>query len=98
LTDQGYHAIQKFNGDYRYDEIIILKKESSIKNFDELIYTLLCDYEGDFHEQAILKYLGEKGIIRELKSGNTHSLLSYIKNDPQIVRVDEGGIVHLESR
>jgi hypothetical protein len=98
LTEHGYRTIQKFNKDYRYDKTILLRKNSSVRSFDDLIYTILADYNGDFHEQAILRYLSDKGIIRENRSANTYSLLSYIKNSPQIVRVDDHGTVHLLSR
>jgi len=98
LTERGYRTIRKYKGDYRYDKIILLKKGSMIKSFDELIYMILCDYEGDFHEQEVFRYLIDSDVIREIRVGNTYSLLSYIKNDPQILRIDEYGVVHLESR
>ena len=95
LIEYGYRTVQKFNKDYRYDKIILLRKNSPIKSFDDLIYTILLNYQGNFHEQVILRYLADKGIIRENKSANNYSLLSYVKNNPPIIRIDGYKTVHL---
>ena len=95
LAEHGYRMIQEYQSSYRFDPLILLKRGSLIKNFDELIYTVLTDYEGDFHENAIRRYLLDKGLIREIKFTRTHSLLKHIKNNPEIIRIDEDGIVHL---
>ncbi|PGZ92349.1 hypothetical protein COE53_12505 [Bacillus sp. AFS029533] len=61
----GFRQIKKFYSDYRYDKIIVVKKESKLETFEDLVLHVLNDYKGNMHEVSIVEYLVEKGILRE---------------------------------
>lgn len=62
----GYRQIKKFVNDYRYDMIIVVKENSPIQTFEDLVVHLLeTEYEGNMHEYGIYDFLTEKGILRE---------------------------------
>src|SRR5699024_724809 len=94
LTHNGYRQIEKKYNDYRYDMILLVSESSTIKTFDELVYTLIKNqYNGNMHESEVYDFLADKGVLRKKNSEKT---LPYeIRSESDLVYVDEIGIVHV---
>ncbi|WP_078427503.1 hypothetical protein [Alkalihalobacterium alkalinitrilicum] len=89
----GFRQIKKTFNDYRYDKVIVVREESSIQSFEDLILNVLeNEYEGNLHEIAIYEFLMEKGIVREQEYMHKKVLPYEIKTSERL-HFDELGIV-----
>lgn len=74
----GYTQIKTFSN-YRYEKLILVKPDSEIKNYQELIYHLIKNkYTGSLHESEVSEYLSSIGIANSninLKSTLLYSSL-----------------------
>ncbi len=96
LVEHGYRQITKIMNDYRYDKILLVKQESDIKTFEQLVYRVLKnEYSGNMHERSVYDFLSEKGIVREQDSPSGKVLPHELRNVQNSVNVDEIGIVSL---
>ncbi|SET57433.1 RNA polymerase sigma factor, sigma-70 family [Oceanobacillus limi] len=96
LVQKGYRQIKKIHHDYRYDRILLVRADSPITTFNELVYTVLKkEYNGNFHETAIHDFLSDKGIIRQKGSGKEKVLPYEIKHRSDLIEIDSIGIVTL---
>ncbi|QTC44085.1 hypothetical protein I7V34_21035 [Bacillus sp. V3] len=96
LVENGYRHITKIISDYRYDKIVMVKEDSSISSFEELVHFVLKhEYAGNMHERSVYDFLVEKGIVREQDSPSSKVLPHELKNVDNLVNVDELGIVTL---
>jgi hypothetical protein len=97
LVENGYRHITKIIRDYRYDKIVLVKENSSIGSFEELVHFVLKhEYSGNMHERSVYDFLVEKGILREQDSPSGKVLPHELKNVDNLVNVDELGIVSLK--
>lgn len=91
----GFRQVIKTLNDYRYDKIIVVKEESSIQSFEDLIVHILKnEYEGNMHEYAIYDFLTEKGVVREQDYIHDKNLPYEIKTSERFI-FDELGNVSL---
>ncbi|MFS0862044.1 sigma factor-like helix-turn-helix DNA-binding protein [Fredinandcohnia sp. 179-A 10B2 NHS] len=96
LIMNGYRQITKIISNYRYDKIIVVKLDSKIKTFEELVHFVLKnEYEGNMHERSVYDFLVEKGILREQDSPYSKVLPHELKNFSNLISVDSLGIVTL---
>ena len=97
VKDGGYRQITKEYNDYRYDELIIVKAESEIHTFDDLVYFILKEeYEGAWHEIPIYDFLANKSVLRQ-QVVDVKKVLPYeIKRKSQYITVDELGYVSMK--
>lgn len=94
LIQHGYRQINKVYRDYRYDKVIVVKDESSIQTFEELVHHILKnDYDGNMHEVKVYEFLMKKGILREQEYDHNKVLPHEIKGYDNLVNVDSIGIV-----
>lgn len=64
IIQQGYRGIEKEFSDYRTDRKIVVKEDSPIFRFDQLVYYILKnEYDGIMHESYICNDLMEHGVI-----------------------------------
>lgn len=97
LVRRGYRQIQKIYNDYRYDKIIIVKEDSPIETFEQLVHHILKEeYDGNMHEVPVYDFLAEKGIFREQEYDHMKVLPYEIKNSGKLIQVDELGFVTLK--
>jgi Sigma-70, region 4 len=95
LQSCGYRQIRKIYNDYRYDKVIVVKNESPIKSFEDLIYFVVKnEYSGNNHEVNIYDFLAEKGILREHLHAHKKVLPYEIKSSEKFI-IDELGFVTL---
>lgn len=91
----GYRQIIKVLNDYRYDKIIVVKEDSTIQTFEDLIIHILTnEYKGNMHEFAVYDFLAEKGIVREQEYMHEKTLPYEIRTSANFF-IDELGNVSL---
>lgn len=91
-TELGYKQIKTFSN-FRNEKLILLKANSSIKNYVELIYYLLENkYTGSFHNTEVNEYLTSIGISNP--NTNLNNILQYTP----LFSVDELGWINLLPR
>lgn len=96
LVKHGFRQIHKMYRDYRYDKILLVKEDSKIKTFEELVYYVLKkEYEGNLHEVNVYNFLVEKGILREQEYDYEKILPIEIKESENLISVNPIGIVSL---
>ena len=96
LVEHGYRSITKIMSDYRYDKIVLVKEDSPIRSFEELVHFILKhEYSGNMHERSVYDFLVEKGIFKAQDSPSSKVLPHELKNIDNLVNVDELGIVSL---
>ncbi|MFD1039253.1 sigma factor-like helix-turn-helix DNA-binding protein [Virgibacillus byunsanensis] len=94
LLNHGYRHIKKEHHDYRYDQIILVKNESKIDRFEELIHHILMnEYKGNMHESTVYDFLATKGIVRKKDYIHEKTLPYEVRKESKLVNVDELGIV-----
>lgn len=60
----GYRHVQTQN-DYRYDQLVLVRKDSSIHTFDQLVYSILkANREVSLYKTEVAKYLFGIGLLR----------------------------------
>lgn len=92
----GYRQIKKNISDYRYDKLIVVKEESPLQTFEDLIvYILEHEYTGNMHEYSIYDYLMEHGILKEQEYNHKKVLPYEIRNSDKF-EFDELGYVTLK--
>lgn len=97
LVQHGYRQISKKFNDYRYDKVIVVREESKIQSFEELIYHILQEeYKGNMHEIPIYDFLASKGILREQEHDSKKVLPYEIKNINNLIAIDDLGYVTLK--
>ncbi|TDT72502.1 sigma-70-like protein [Hypnocyclicus thermotrophus] len=95
LKNVGYRKIEKSNGDYRYNKIIIVREDSHIKTFEDLVYHILeKEYNGIFHELKVYDFLVEKKIINGREYIENKKLPLEIKKS-EIIKIDKVGRIEL---
>lgn len=82
----GYRQIKKNISDYRYDKLIVVKENSPLKTFENLVlYILENEYKGNMHEFSIYDYLMEHGIVKEQEYNHKKVLPYEIRNSEKLV-------------
>lgn len=95
LKENGYKRVKRFNEDYRYEIIVLVKNNSKYNNLNLLVYDLLRnDYEGEWHEVLIYDYLSEKGFYSVENIKTKKNLKEDIIFD--LIEVDNSGRVKLK--
>lgn len=83
----GYKPI-KTTSDYRYDKLVLVKPNSSISNYEELVHHLLTNnYQGSMHESAVASYLAILGLAH-----NSDRVYMELKSSPLFTFDDFGRI------
>ena len=60
----NYKFLKKIASDYRYDKIILVRKEEEFEVLEDLIYFLLKNkYRGFMEEKEVYNYLSEEGLV-----------------------------------
>jgi hypothetical protein len=96
LVKHGFRQIHKIYRNYRYDKVLLVKEDSKVKTFEELVYYVLKEeYEGNMHEVNVYNFLVEKGILREQEYGYDKVLPLEIKESVNLISVNNIGIVTL---
>ena len=96
LEDHGFKSIKRKNGDYRYDCIIIVKEESKINYFDELVYYILkYKYKGNLQEQLVYDYLVSLGLLR-YQQDKYNQILPYEIAKSDLFYIDNIGRIELK--
>ncbi|MEH6917669.1 hypothetical protein V7Y60_26705, partial [Priestia megaterium] len=96
LLKNNYRQINKIYRDYRYDRVLLVKKDSKIQTFEELVHFVLKEeYSGNMHEMNVYDFLVEKGVFREQDYAHNKVLPHEIKGYSNLVNVDNIGIVTL---
>jgi hypothetical protein len=81
----GYRQVKKIINDYRYDKIIVVKEDSRIQTFEDLIvYILENEYRGNMHEYSFYDFLVEKGILKEQEYNHKKVLPAELKNSERL--------------
>ncbi|UOE53596.1 sigma factor-like helix-turn-helix DNA-binding protein [Cytobacillus oceanisediminis] len=81
----GYRQIKKNISDYRYDKLIVVKENSPLKTFENLVlYILENEYTGNMHEISIYDYLMANGIVREQEYNHKKVLPYEIRNSEKL--------------
>jgi RNA polymerase sigma factor (sigma-70 family) len=92
----GYRQIKKNISDYRYDKLIVVKEDSPLQTFEDLIvYILEHEFTGNMHEYSIYDYLMEQGILKEQEYNHKKVLPYEIRNSDKF-EFDELGYVTLK--
>ncbi|MBT2682243.1 sigma factor-like helix-turn-helix DNA-binding protein [Bacillus sp. ISL-37] len=92
----GYRQIKKSISDYRYDKLIVVKEDSPLQTFEDLIvYILEHEFTGNMHEYSIYDYLMEQGILKEQEYNHKKVLPHEIRNSDKF-EFDELGYVTLK--
>jgi hypothetical protein len=95
LSENGFKSVVKYNSDYRYDKVIVVRETSNIDTFEDLVYhTLKAEYIGDMHESRIYDFLTDKGFVREQELLMDKKLPAGIYRHDKI-NIDELGFVKL---
>ncbi|MFJ8451765.1 sigma factor-like helix-turn-helix DNA-binding protein [Aerococcus viridans] len=95
LVENGYKNVEVFNRDYRMDQLILIEEDHEINTLDELLFFVLKNnYEGNWHEEYVAKYLEKTGFLREKSYERKRLPVSIYKNS-SLISVDELGIVNL---
>lgn len=90
----GFKAINKIYSDWRYDPVIIVKSNSLIETYEDLIIDVLNnEYKGNMHMYDICDYLIAKGLLR-IKDGG-EKVFPYEIKMSQKIKIDELGNVKL---
>lgn len=64
LTNNGYNRVERTIYDIKTERIILVRENSKISKFDELVYMILkTEYTGNMHEIKIYEFLANLGII-----------------------------------
>jgi RNA polymerase sigma factor (sigma-70 family) len=96
LVKHGYRQINKIYNDYRYDKVILVKEESNIQTFEELVHFILKEeYEGNMHEVPVYDFLVEKGIFRKQEYDHKKILPYEIRSYDNLINVDNLGFITL---
>lgn len=96
LVVNGYRQIMKIISNYKYDKIIVVKNESKIQTFEELVhFELMNEYTGNMHERFVYDFLEGKGILREQDSPYSKVLPHELRN-AELISVDNLGIVKIK--
>lgn len=93
-----YKNIEKNYSDYRYDKVVITRKDSEIESFNDLIYFILkTEYEGQMQEDKIYDFLSEEKKILLPKTDILNKKLPYdiSNNNYQKIKIDELGRVEI---
>lgn len=95
LIEHGYKRIHRFNEDYRYEIIVLVKNNSKYDSLNYLVYDLLIsDYKGEWHEIPIYDYLSEKGFYTIEDAKHKKFLREDITID--LIKIDNAGRVKLK--
>lgn len=96
LEGNGFKRIIRRNSDYRNESVIILKEESNINYFDELVYYLLKnDYDGNLHETPVYEYLSSLGLLR-FQENKQNMKLPYEIVNSDLFNIDNTGRITLK--
>lgn len=95
LVKNGYKNADRYNDDYRTDQLILLKQDSELETLGDLIYYVLKnDYDGNMHESYVANYLEEKGFIYKKEYSRSRLPASVYKKTDSI-NVSDIGIVEM---
>lgn len=97
LEQCGYRQIKKNISDYRYDKLIVVKEDSPLQTFEDLIlYILEYEFTGNMHEYSIYEYLMEHGIVREQEYNHKKVLPHEIRNSEKLEFDDLGYVTTIK--
>lgn len=95
LVRNGYRKINRIFADANTERLIIVKEDSKISRFDELVYYILKNhYQGNMHESKIFMYLVELGIVYNQENRTEKKMPFDIYKSDKFV-IDEYGRVEL---
>ena len=95
LEGNGFRSINRRSGDYRYDKVIMVKEDSKILTFEDLVYFILKEeYSGNLHETKVYDYLAKVGILRE-QEDLMNKKLPYEIYQSEKIHIDSIGRIEL---
>ncbi len=95
LEKCGYRAIKKLYSDIRFEKIIMVRCDSDIQTFEELIYYILVnEYKGNWQETKFHEFLAEKKVISFIESKYSKKLPYEIRNS-KLLKINEIGRIEL---
>ncbi len=95
LEENGFKSVFRHGGDYRYDRVIVVREESEIENFEDLLYYILkYEYNGDLEESKVYEYLTSTGILWGTKSKYYKKMPSTVRDFKKIT-IDNRGRIQL---
>ncbi len=96
LIKNGYKRLERFNSDYRYERLVLVKEDREFDDIAYLIYDLIKNqYQGNLHEIPVYEFLSEKGIYRlELEDYNKKLQIDAKSED--LISVDMIGNIKLK--
>lgn len=96
LIKEGYRQLRRVYQDQRYEKIIVVKNDSDIKSYSDLIYYVIKnEYEGNMHETKIYDFLASKGLVLEQEDIFDKKIPYDLKVTDKI-SIDEVGRVELK--
>ncbi|MBU3138028.1 hypothetical protein KPL39_17490 [Clostridium gasigenes] len=64
LIRNGFRSVQRTCYDSRFEKVIVVKENSKIESYADLIYSVIEDeYKGNMHETKIYDFLADKGLV-----------------------------------
>jgi hypothetical protein len=86
LLGCGYRQIKKILHDDQYDKVILVKEDSNIKTFEDLIVHIMGkEFQGFIPENDIYDFLAKKGILPEQEREDQKFLPYEIKTSKKFV-------------
>lgn len=95
LDGNEFRAINRIYSDSKLEKLIIVKEDSKIKTYAELIYMIISnEYEGNMNEVRIYDYLSDVGVVRKFDDIYSKKIPFDLKVSGK-VQIDELGKVEL---
>lgn len=98
---EEFKDLMRFNSDYRYDRVIIIKESSTIDTFEELLYRVIKnEYNGNsWHESVIFDFLaGDKGLLYSNVDSNQVLPYDVKREEYKKITVNSFGYVSLDEK
>lgn len=96
LVENGYKKLTRFNSDYRYEILVLVRKDYKYEDISYLIYNLIKnEYKGNLHEEHVYEFLSEKGIYRREDDRSKKKLEIDAKRN-ELITVDIVGNITLK--
>lgn len=94
----SYKFLKRINSDYRYDKIILVKKDENFENLEDLVYFLLKnEYKDIMEEVEIYDYLTSKGIVPYKQYNYDKKLFQSFKDEIyDKIHIDINGKVNID--
>lgn len=96
LVENRYRKLTRFNSDYRYEILVLVREDSKYKDISYLMYDLIKnEYRGNLHEEHVYGFLSEKGIYR-IEEERSKKKLEMDAKKNELLTVDVVGNIRLK--